>query len=335
MTGAPMDSDALRKADAPIPLDRPLWSVMIPTYRPGAHLREALLGAKASLEACGARAQLEVVDDASPGVDVEALIRSWGIAGVAVFRRPANGGLGECWNTCIERAGGELVHILHQDDLVKPAFYQRMQQAARACPSAGMIFCRTEFLESSGTRLDELEQAGEGLIPNWLERISAGQRLQCPSVVMRRATYRRVGHYDPRLRYIIDWEMWIRVAASSDVAYVPEALAVYRIHDAAETRKIKAAGAVTRDLANGLQRISDTLIRAGRTDCLPLAKTYAVRVSSHAAYDAEQAGNRGAAAGEISGFGAVPGSLGQSGAVARAASLVWPCSVRGVETPSG
>lgn len=291
MTAAPMDSDALRKTDAPFPLDRPLWSVMVPTYRPGAHLREALLGAKASLEACGARAQLEVVDDASPGVDVEALIRSWGIAGVAVFRRPANGGLGECWNTCIERAGGELVHILHQDDLVKPAFYQRMQQVARACPSAGMIFCRTEFLESSGTRLDELEQADEGLIPNWLERISAGQRLQCPSVVVRRATYRRVGHYDPRLRYIIDWEMWIRVAASSDVAYVPEALAVYRIHDEAETRKIKAAGAVTRDLVHGLSRVRQSLVTARRVDCLRLATAYAVRASGYAIHDAERAGD--------------------------------------------
>ena len=32
-------------------------------------------------------------------------------------------GLAGIWNRCIERARGEWVHILHQDDIVLPGFY--------------------------------------------------------------------------------------------------------------------------------------------------------------------------------------------------------------------
>jgi GT2 family glycosyltransferase len=269
---------------------QPTWSVMVPTYRPGALLRETLLSVRASLDAARVDAQIEIVDDASPGMDVEALVRSWAIPGVEVHRRPANGGLGTCWNTCIERARGELIHILHQDDLVKPGFYERMTHAATDNPQAGMIFCRTEFLEPSGSRIDEAEQLREGLIEgDWLDRISRGQRLQCPSVVMRRATYGRVGGFAPELRYVVDWEMWVRVAAACPVAYVPEPLAVYRIHEGAETRQIKAAGVVTKDMLAGLRRIKATLEKAGRRDCIAAATAFAASVSGAAVFEAQRA----------------------------------------------
>ena len=269
---------------------RPTWSVMVPAYRPSDLLREALLSARVSLDAAGIDAQVEVVDDASPDLDVEALVRSWAIPGIEVHRRPANGGLGTCWNTCIERARGELIHILHQDDLVKKAFYEHMARAARNYPHAGMIFCRTELLDTSGSELAELEQPNEGVIEeDWLVRITQGQRLQCPSVVMRRDTYRRVGGFAPELRYVVDWEMWVRVAADGPVVYVPEPLAIYRIHEGAETRQIKSAGVVTKDMLAGLQRIKVTLKKAGRLDCVGFATAYAAGVSGAAVFEAQRA----------------------------------------------
>ena len=279
---------------------QPTWSVMVPAYRPSDFFRETLLSARASLDAAGIDAQVEVVDDASPDMDVEALLRSWAIAGIEVYRRPANGGLGTCWNTCIERARGELVHILHQDDLVKPEFYARMARAANNNPRAGMIFCRTEFLDIDGSRLDEPEQPTEGLLEgDWLDRISRGQRLQCPSVVMRRDTYRRVGGFDPDLRYVVDWEMWVRVAAAYPVAYVPDSLAIYRIHEGAETRQIKSSGGVTKDMLAGLLKVKATLEKAGRTDCVDAATAYAAAVSSAATFEAWKANHKQVAAKEF------------------------------------
>jgi hypothetical protein len=71
------------------------------------------------------------------------MVRSWGFDSVSVHRRSTNGGLAACWNECIARARGELIHILHQDDLVKPGFpfgastRSRCPRPLPECTSAG------------------------------------------------------------------------------------------------------------------------------------------------------------------------------------------------------
>ncbi len=272
---------------------RPILSVMVPTYRPGDHLCAALRSAQEALARASVSYHVELVDDASPDVNVADLLAEWVSAGkiqpVAVHRRPQNGGLGQCWNTCVERALGDYVHILHQDDLVLPNFYLRIVEAGENFPQAGMLFSRTIFLEGDRERLDILESPNAGILADWLRTICTGQRLQCPSVVVRRFAYRELGGFETDLRYVIDWEMWIRIAAFMPVAYIPEALAVYRIHAAAETARIKAAGIATQDMAHGLRRIKRTLRRAHRMDCYRAAVDFGIAASGFAAYDAERA----------------------------------------------
>jgi hypothetical protein len=174
--------------------------------------------------------QIEIVDDIA---DMTSLVAAPAESIRCASMPFAERGLGASWNECIERAQGSLVHLLHQDDLVKPSFYARMTALAARVPDVGMYFCRTEFLDHGRSRLDDLEQSDEGVVDRWLERITAGQRLQCPSAVVRRETYRRVGGFEPSLRYVIDWEMWVRIAVLAPGAYMPEPLAVYRIHASA------------------------------------------------------------------------------------------------------
>ena len=283
----------------PVPAPVAEWSVMIPTYRPDEALKEALLSAQAALERAGAAAQIEVVDDASPGIDVAELLRGWGIDGVSVHRRAANGGLGECWNTCIERSTAPLVHILHQDDAVHPDFYSRMTAASRDYPTALMFFCRTRILDHSGSWLAPLHQEQDGLLPDWLTSICTKQTVYCPAVVVRRATYASVGVFDPRLRYIIDWEMWIRIAAAGPVAYLADPLASYRVHDGSESGRLLAGGQISSDFVIGIERIRRTLLAAGRRDCLKLAVNYACEVSGAVTWGHEAAGRSHVAAKEL------------------------------------
>jgi hypothetical protein len=280
-----LNAQALGESDTSSP--EPLWSVMIPTYRPTEHLREAVESALESLSVCRSPFQLAVVDDASPDVDISRMLSDWGLQGIEVHRRESNGGLGVCWNSCIERARGSLIHLLHQDDAVRPTFHVRMTQMSRQFESAGMIFCRTEFVRGSTARLEPLEQLEEGPIPGWLEKICEKQRLHCPSVVVRRETYQKVGNFDASLRYIIDWEMWVRIAAHFQVAYLPEPLARYRDHRSSESGRLKAKGIITTDLAQGVQRIHETLRAVGRVDCMAAVVAFAISVSDGVAWEAQ------------------------------------------------
>ena len=107
---------------------RPLWSVMIPTYRPDRDfLCRALAGVLAQ-DPGSAEMEIVLVDDGSPRFDPGELLDATTRKRVACVRQD-HAGIGQSWNACIRRARGYWVHILHQDDLVLPGFYERL----RAC----------------------------------------------------------------------------------------------------------------------------------------------------------------------------------------------------------
>src|ERR1700751_1291578 len=101
----------------------PLLSVMIPAYNPAPRQLEQALESVLSQDFGVEAMQIEIVDDCSPNVDVQQLARAVAGDRVGFSRTAKNMGLAGCWNTCIERARGEWVHILHQDDYVLPGFY--------------------------------------------------------------------------------------------------------------------------------------------------------------------------------------------------------------------
>ena len=230
---------------------RPFWSVMIPTYRPDkAYLRQAL---ESVLEQAPSpnHMQIEVVDDCSSGVDVAALVNSIAGGRVAVSSTPRNLGLAGCWNTCIERARGEWVHIFHQDDIVIPGFYERLQGLVMQFPQVGMAYCRFATVDSTGhwQGLGPLEQTNSGVIENWLDRIITGYHVECPAVVVKRSVYEQLGGFTGQLNFALDLEMWIRIAVKYKVVYEPSILACYRRHEESETGRMEMSGSNMMDIA--------------------------------------------------------------------------------------
>jgi glycosyltransferase involved in cell wall biosynthesis len=250
------------KKNIPIPavpadgLARPFWSVMIPTYNPPAdYLAQTL---RSVLDQAPAEMQIEVVDDCSPDVDVAALVR--GIAGdrVSFYRSPVNQGLAAGWNTCIERARGEWVHILHQDDLVISGFYERFQNGLQTQPAVGAAFCRHALINSNGhwLRLSELHQESAGPLENAQEKIAVEQIILTPSIVVRRSTYEQLGGFSKDLCYVMDWEMWQRIAARFSIWFEPGILAAYRIHQASATSRLIVEAADVRDVQRMIATVS-------------------------------------------------------------------------------
>lgn len=203
---------------------------MIPAYDAERYLRATLASVLAQ-DPGPETMQIEVVDDASE-TDPTPLVRELCGERVSVFRHEENRGHVATFNTCIERARGELVHLLHADDGVRPGFYGRLGAALGEHPQAGAAFCRYISMDEQGNwiGISSLEQPGAGFLEGWLEKIATGQRLQPPCIVVRRVVYEALGGFDPRIRsYGEDWEMWTRIAASYPVWYEPEPLALYRV----------------------------------------------------------------------------------------------------------
>src|SRR5438067_8681030 len=128
---------------------RPFWSVMIPTYDPRAdYLEETLLSVRKQDKGPD-EMQIEVIDDCSKESTALEVTHRVGAGRVAFHRESENRGLANAWNRCIERARGHWVHILHQDDIVLPGFYDRMRKGVE-CSDAGAIFCRHAITDANG-----------------------------------------------------------------------------------------------------------------------------------------------------------------------------------------
>jgi GT2 family glycosyltransferase len=227
---------------------------MIPTYHCAGFLGETLRSVL-DQDPGPDEMQIEVVDDHSTLDDPASVVRTIGGGRVGFHRQPCNVGHVENFNTCLRRSRGQLIHLLHGDDLVRPGFYARLQAQFDRSPDIGAVFCRHVVIDAHGreTGMSPREAAQAGPLPDWLDRIASGQRLQTPSIAVRRSVYEELGGFDHRLTYCEDWEMWVRIAARYQVGFLPEPLAAYRVHNASNTSRHFRTGANVDDLLRAVE----------------------------------------------------------------------------------
>ncbi|MFN6481895.1 MULTISPECIES: glycosyltransferase family 2 protein [unclassified Nostoc] len=216
----------------PVPneIPQPLWSVMIPTYNCANYLRETL-AAVLSQDPGADIMQIEVIDDCSNKDDPQAVVEELGRGRVTFYRQSENVGYIRNFETCLQRSRGKLIHLLHGDDCVRDGFYRKMQRAFEENLNIGAAFCRHIIIDENShwQFISPLEQPKSGILSNWLEQIAIQQRIQTPSIVVRRNVYEHLGGFDRCFScWCEDWEMWVRIAAYYPVWYEVEPLALYR-----------------------------------------------------------------------------------------------------------
>jgi glycosyltransferase involved in cell wall biosynthesis len=274
--------------------DRPRWSVMIPTYNCAGYLRETLRSVL-DQDPGPETMQIEVVDDCSTD-DPAAVVGELADERVTFYRQDENIGHTRNFDTCLVRASGELVHILHGDDAVRPGFYGTMEVPFGAHPELGAAFCRQVIVDDDGNWLtvSELLEPKSGILDGWFARIAAAQRLQTPAMVVRRSVYEHVGGFDDRIRkYGEDWEMWVRIAAEYPVWFEVEPLAIYRLRSSSLSGETLRRGENVDDLLRVVQ-INEALVPGPQRRALSRAARRSIATAS------VRRGRRLLAAGETS-----------------------------------
>ena len=222
----------------PSGIDRPLWSVMIPTFNCAKYLRETLASVLAqALDV--SQMQIEVVDDFSTKDDPEAVVKEIGAGRVSFFKKPKNEGAISNFNTCIERSRGHLIHILHGDDYVLPGFYARLSNRAGQHNNVSIFCTRSQVVDEAGS-LDHIS----GRIPHLTQPsrlvgdLLYANSLLTPAVVVRRQFYETHGGFLPELVHVADWEMWIRAISQGGGLWLNELLAAYRFFPGNDTGRL-------------------------------------------------------------------------------------------------
>jgi len=238
-------------ATVPTQVERPLWSVMIPTYNDLPHLQETMesvLSHKIGPE----RMQIAVIDDCSTKGDVMETVQSTGGDRIEYFRQHKNVGSLRNFETCINHSNGRWVHILHGDDMVMPGFYEEIEMLFNKYPEAGAAFTNTAHTLAESNILEvHAHLASEpGILNDFLLQNAQRLLLQPPSIVVKRSVYEQLGGFYAA-HYGEDWEMWTRIAAHYPIAYSPKCLAHYRYWtNNSITQTFIATGQNVRDIIN-------------------------------------------------------------------------------------
>lgn len=235
-------------------LKRPFWSVMIPTFNKVHYLEQTL---RSVLEQAPGEdeMQIEVINDCPDSAvqaELEAIVKKVGGNRIKFYRHSQlNIGQTAIFNLCLERAQGQWIHLLHDDDFVLPGFYQTLRNIIEKEPKIGAAFCRHYYVDSENHQrsISTLERETPGILENWIERIAVSQRIQPSSMVVKRSIYEQLGGFCPQAKSAADWEMWTRISAHYPIAYEPQILAAYRLHLSSWTSR----------LIQGGENITDTL----------------------------------------------------------------------------
>lgn len=284
LTPAPPEVDNVEYPTIePVPegVERPFWSVMIPTFNRPDYLEQTL---RSVLEQDpGAdEMQIEVIDNCSTVGDAEAIVRRVGGDRVSFYRQPQTVRPTVQGTTCYRRARGRWVHLLHDDDLLLPGFYAEYRKFIEEHPEVAAVFCGVVVIDERG-EWQRVANAPlpvfDGVIENSAYEMTKNCFVAAPTAVVARRALEKVGGMHPGLTYLTDWEMWMRLATIAPVGYIRRPLLLYRFdHAGSESRKMTMNGERNREV---LQTI-EAGIRRLPTDEREAARREAYRYEARA-----------------------------------------------------
>ena len=224
-----------------------LLSVCVPTWN-GAATLERTLACVLSQE--GVDLEVVLCDDASTDGTLD-LARRMGDSRIRVHASAERAGIVGNWNRALERARGEYVAVVGQDDEVDPGWAAALVGLLERHPEGDLAFCRRRFVYDDEESRNVVGRFFSGFYPKMLEEFyrRTGEVIP-PEVMFREAmvhhfrinligepsfvVFRR-NHpavrrgFDPLMTQMMDWEFFTRFFTDRPVFHVPRELGTYHI----------------------------------------------------------------------------------------------------------
>jgi Glycosyl transferase family 2 len=151
------------------------------------------------------------------------------------FSRHENMGQGRTLNRGYELARGDVLGYLSDDDLLAPGAVSRLV-AELADPEVVCVYPGYRIIDVGGAVIDTVRP-----IPySPVEAFRLVDTVIGPGGLVRRPALESTGGWDPKLRFMADFILWIRVSLAGRVVRVPEPLASWRRHGGGLSVKVAA-----------------------------------------------------------------------------------------------
>jgi len=214
--------------------------VIIPTYNSMPYLKEAI---ESVIKQTHHNWLLYVVDDGSTdnGATAE-YVKGIADHRVTYIKNPKKG-RSAARNYGLKRSKSPYVAFLDSDDIWYPAKLQKQLALLTEDKQLGMVYGLCKVIDETGRITSKIADNKRGDLFKYL--LSGNNISGSASIVMlRREVFEEIGAFREDFAMAEDWELWLRVARSYTIDYVPEFLAAYRVGAASSRPKFleKARG---------------------------------------------------------------------------------------------
>ena len=211
----------------------PRVSVLMPSYNHAPFVAQAI---ESVLGQSFEDLELIVTDDGSTDGTPD-IVRRYRDPRLSLEIFPQNQGACQATNRCLERARGEYIALLNSDDYYMPGKLARQVAIMDRRPGLGAVFSQAHLVDEAGApvtdRANPFTRLFTTIHPNryaWLRMFFfQGNGLCQPTALARRRIYQEIGPFDPALRQLHDFDMWVRLCARYPIHVMPEATLHYRV----------------------------------------------------------------------------------------------------------
>jgi len=205
--------------------DLPLVSIITPSFNQAAFLEQTILSV---LYQGYPNLEYWVMDGGSTDGSLRILNKySQRLTGWVSER---DAGQADGINKGLRQAHGEIVAWLNSDDLYRPGAILSAVQALERFPKAPFVYSDVDSIDENGRTFHRMRYGQWGLKGLMTFRI-IGQ----PAVFIRRSALEEVGLLNPEFNYLLDHELWLRLAALAEPRHIPHTVwAAARMHAGAK-----------------------------------------------------------------------------------------------------
>jgi GT2 family glycosyltransferase len=207
----------------------PLVSIITPSFNQAAYLEQTLLSI---LEQDYPQIEYWVMDGGSTDGST-AIIEKYAPR-LAGWVSEKDRGQADAINKGFNRSTGEIIGWLNSDDLYLPGAIQTAVQTLQADPSLAMIYSDVRSIDSVGKVFNVMHYGEWGLAD-----LMAFNIIGQPGVFMRRSMLEKAGYLDLNFHFLLDHQLWLRLAQQGGMKHILQELAAARFH--AEAKNVAQA----------------------------------------------------------------------------------------------
>lgn len=245
----------------------PLVSVVTPTYNRCDYIAETL---DSILDQDHPAVELIVVDDGSTD-ETQRVLQPY-LDRISLISQP-NRGQATAVNEGLRASTGTYVTLVSDDDPLLPGALSKLVLELESRPDVLVAFPDWYIIDGQGEHVAVITN----LDYSYVDMLRHHLCMPGPCALFRRSVLDLVGGWNPRFRWVADYDFWLRIGLHGPMLRVPELLATWRHHVATATTTAPRLAMATEQVAVTLEFFQRTdlpdSIRALETEATANAYT--------------------------------------------------------------